>query len=401
MLKLDTIPFFDNHTHCISADSTPVEPLDLALAFCHGWGPVLPNGMALSTSAERSCCNAEYKKHAMNTGVFKMLICQLARYYGCEAEAETVAAERNRRTAQDGKAYVKALYEDSGVIAEVVDEGVPMNDPSLECFPVKVLRLFQMDPAIRRQLAVACSYDELYGWFEETVRRKKQEGYIGLKSHVLELLDEAPHDVSPKEGALYFESAKAGDRTAFGRVYLSLFCRALVLSQELRFSIHIHTGTTGNTGSDVHADQARKGEMLVSSNDPYLLCPLLRDQRYMAAYLVLLHGNYPDIRRAALMTHAFPNVYMDLSWVLPWTALGFDRSLSEALEIAVHDKLMLGTAQHNYPEMSWLAARLARQSLHRVLKDYVHKGLMSEAQAQATAEDVLYRNAQRLYGQCF
>lgn len=101
------------------------------------------------------------------------------------------------------------------------------------------------------------------------------------------------------------------------------------------------------------------------------------------------------------MTHAFPNVYMDLSWVLPWTALGFDRSLSEALEIAVHDKLMLGTAQHNYPEMSWLAARLARQSLHRVLKDYVHKGLMSEAQAQATAEDVLYRNAQRLYGQCF
>lgn len=49
MLELDTIPFFDNHTHCISADSTPVEPLDLALAFCHGWGPVLPNGMALGT----------------------------------------------------------------------------------------------------------------------------------------------------------------------------------------------------------------------------------------------------------------------------------------------------------------------------------------------------------------
>lgn len=229
------------------------------------------------------------------------------------------------------------------------------------------------------------------------MREKKAEGYIGLKSHVLELLDEIPHDVPPEEAASWFEKAKAGDRRAFGRVYLALFCRALVLSQELRFSIHIHTGTTGNTGSDVHADKSRKGEMLLSSNDPYLLCPLLRDERYMAAYLVLLHGNYPDVRRTALMTHVFPNVYMDLSWVLPWTALGFDRNLSEVLEIGMHDKLMLGTGQHNYPEMSWLAAKLARQSLQRVLEEYIAKNLMDEAQAQVTAEDVLYCNAQRLY----
>ena len=97
------------------------------------------------------------------------------------------------------------------------------------------------------------------------------------------------------------------------------------------------------------------------------------------------------------MTHAFPNVYMDLSWVLPWTALGFGRNLSEVLEIGMHDKLMLGTGQHNYPEMSWLAAKLARQSLQRVLEEYIAKNLMDEAQAQVTAEDVLYCNAQRLY----
>lgn len=401
MLKLDAIPFFDNHTHCISADNTPIDALDLALSFCHGWGPILPADMPLGVSAERPCCNEEYARHAMNTGVFKTLICQLAQYYGCEAEAETVAVERNRRTTHDGKSYVKALYEDSGVIAEVVDEGMPMNDPSLAGFPVKVLRLFQMDPAIRRQLSVSSCYEELCAWFEATVREKKRERYIGLKSHVLELLDEVPHDVSPDEGALYFKRAKAGERQAFGRVYLSLFCRALVLSQELNFSIHIHTGTTGNTGSDVHADKDQKGEMQIFSNDSYLLCPLLRDKRYMAARLVLLHGNYPDIRRAALMTHAFPNVYMDLSWVLPWTALGFERNLSEALEIAMHDKLMLGTGQHNFPEMSWLAARLARKALEHVLSGYVAQGLMSEKQAMETASDVMYRNAQRLYGCTF
>ena len=59
-------------------------------------------------------------------------------------------------------------------IAEVVDEGVPMNDPSLQCFPVKVLRLFQMDPAIRRQLAVSGSYEELRSWFENMVHEKKK-----------------------------------------------------------------------------------------------------------------------------------------------------------------------------------------------------------------------------------
>lgn len=134
MLKIDHLPLFDNHTHCISVGSAPVSALDLALAFCHGWGPVLPYSVRLGTSAELCCCDAEYEQHTLNTGVYKTLICQLARYYGCEANPETVVQERNRRTSLDGMAYAKSLYEDVGIAAEVVDEGVPMNDPSLIAF---------------------------------------------------------------------------------------------------------------------------------------------------------------------------------------------------------------------------------------------------------------------------
>ena len=60
---------------------------------------------------------------------------------------------------------------------------------------------------------------------------------------------------------------------------------------------------------------------------------------------------------------------------------------------------MLGTGQHWYAEMVWLAAFIAKKALARVMKQFAEDGLLSERQAKASARMVLSENALKLYGQ--
>ena len=48
--------------------------------------------------------------------------------------------------------------------------------------------------------------------------------------------------------------------------------------------------------------------------------------------------------------------------------------------------------------MSWLAARIAKSALARVMDRQVERGLLSAEQAEETADQLLYKNALRLYG---
>ena len=385
MFDFTSVPFFDNHTHRINVQNRAITPLELAIAFVHGWGPLNPPDKPLGASAEVANCTPEYEYHVMNMGVVKVLINRLAQKYGCAADAETVIAERNRRTLADGYGYAKSLYEEAGIIGEVVDDGAPFGSPELACFPTKIYRLFQMDPYVRKLLKTAGSFGEMKAAFDAGVRERLAEGFIGIKSHVLELCTRPPRIVEDSEAAACFDAAQAGDQAAFETVYLALFEHVLMLTQELDFTVHIHTGCTGNPND------------LKTCTDPYAMEPVLRDHRYYAAHIVFLHGNPPDFGHDAWVCHAYPNVWMDLGWSLPWLSMNMESILEEVLSMAPHSKIMLGTGQHDHAEMSWLAASVARSALANVMERQVERGLLSREQAIETAEQLLYRNALRLY----
>ena len=386
MFDFTSTPFFDNHTHRIDVQNREIRPIDLGIAFVHGWGPVNPKDRPLGNSAGVGNCTPEYEYHVMNMGVVKVLINQLAMRYGCEADAEAVVRERNKRTLSDGYGYAKSLYEEMNIIGEVVDDGAPFGDPALSCFPTKIYRLFQMDPFYRKLLKSCSSYSELKAAFDSGIRERLAEGFIGLKSHVFELCSIPLRVVEDDEAANYFEAAQGGDRIAFETVYLAIFEHALEMTQELNFTVHIHTGCTGNPND------------LRTRTDPYAIEPIMRDHRYYAARIVFLHGNPPDFGHDAWVCHAYPNVWMDLGWSLPWLSMNMEAILEQVLSMAPHSKIMLGTGQHDHAEMSWLAAKIAKSSLANVMESQVRRGLLSEAQAIETAEQLLYKNALRLYG---
>ena len=89
---------------------------------------------------------------------------------------------------------------------------------------------------------------------------------------------------------------------------------------------------------------------------------------------------------------------MDLGWSLPWLSLNMEQIIDEVLGMAPSTKIMFGTGQHNHAEMAWMSARVAKMALANVLNRKVDAGLLSEDQAREIGEQLLYRNAARLYG---
>ena len=385
MFDFSSIPFFDNHTHRIDVSNREIKPIDLGIAFMHGWGPINPTDQPLMLSAEVPNCTPEYEETVMNMGVVKVVVNLLAKKFGCEATPEAVIRERNKRTAQDGYGWAKELYEEEKIIGEVVDDGAPFGDPALGCFPTKIYRLFQMDPFFRKLLAECSTYEELRDRFVQGIRDKIHEGFIGIKCHIVEIRYRPLYVTEEEEAKASFAAAKAGDQTAFENVYMVMFEKVLMLTQEMNFSVHIHTGCTGNPHD------------LKSKTDPIGIAPIMRDHRFYAAHICFLHGNFPDIRHSALVAHSYPNVWIDISWSLPWLSLNMEQILEEVIAMAPHNKIMLGTGQHNHAEMAWTAAKVAKISLARVMDKLVSHGLLAENQATEIAEQILYRNAMKLY----
>ena len=127
------------------------------------------------------------------------------------------------------------------------------------------------------------------------------------------------------------------------------------------------------------------------------MAPYLKKHKFYATKIVFLHESFPFTRNAAIMAYNFPNVYLDLSQTLPWQSLLFPRCLEDALSITPHDKIVLGTGQHWYAEMAWIASYIAKRSMERVMTTFVEDGLLSEAQAKRSARLVLGENGMKLY----
>lgn len=372
-------PFFDNHTHLLNMDKFEIVPAELALNFLHGYRDEVD-------ANNTPVASAEWVGHVSELGVVKTLVSFLSRYLNCEATLEAVVEARNRAARDDYAAYIKGLYQDQNILAEVLDSELPIDSPKISCFPVKVLRLFRYEDVYFSLLKTEDSFAVLWDKLEQAVRQAVAEGFIGLKGHVGEKFTMAVREVTPEQAEAVFAAAKSGNRQACEDVYFAMFSKLLLLCQELDVTLHLHSGCTG-----------LRSNPDVPQLDPLLMVPFLKQQKYMKSKIVFLHQSYPYTRNAALMAFSFPNVYVDLSWVLPWMSLSYKNCIEDALSIAPHSKILLGTGQHHYPEMVWMAAKIAKRALKDALEEMVDREVLTEEQAVKTAQMVLYGNGTRLY----
>ncbi len=384
MLDFSQAPVIDNHCHPLDTAKSAMTPELLAREFFHGMGDLPKAGV----KGRHWGATDELRYHFPFMGVVQTMVCQLARVLECPPELEAVAAERNRRTSESFTDYVRLLYQDGRISATVLDTGVPVNDPILSLMPGRVMRLFQMSPAVKRLLDEAESYTELLRSYQEAVETAvRRDGFVGVKAHLAEEVGFGVEPVSAIEAETAFGPAKKGDPEAYRRLYVALFCATLLQGQELGVPIHLHAGITGGVWNGP-----------ISNADPFLLVPLLTRPEFLQTKVVLLHGAHPWIMHAAAVAHALPHVWVDMGWTTPWISLRLVECYREIVGMAPLSKVMIGSGGHGTPEIAWLAAVTAKIALREVLGDAVRLSLMAERQAERVGRMILHDNAARLYG---
>ena len=385
MLDFAHIPVIDHHSHPFDHEKATLDPESLARVFFHGMGDIPKIDIK---KAKLWGATAELRHHLWHMGVVQTMVCQLSKILGCPAELEAVASERNRRTAESFGGYAKLLYEDAGIVVSILDTSLPNNDPLLDLIPGKRMRLFQMDPLIEKLLQQAESYQQLLSKYQETLDRSvKQDGFIGVKSHLAEQIGFGIEPVSDAEAKAIFPGAKAGDLKAYEKLYAAIFTTTLLQCQELGVPVHVHSGCTGGLWNGP-----------ISNADPFLLAPLLRRPEFLKTRVVLLHAAYPWLQHAAELSHTFPHVWVDMSWTTPWVSLRIVECFREVIGIAPLSKITIGSGGHDSPEIAWLSAKMAKIALGEALGDAVRLGLMVTQQAEKAGRMILHDNAARMYG---
>ena len=162
-----------------------------------------------------------------------------------------------------------------------------------------------------------------------------------------------------------------------------LIRRTLEVAKENGRAFHFHCG-----GRDPDND-------LVHDN-PEVLFPLLIDVQDQP--VVLVHSGYPWVREAAYIASVLPNVYLELSELIPW---GFGQ-VEWALEMLVGTvpaaKLLYGSDEAGEPEAFWISALLARRALERVLDGFVERDYVTAGHAERLGAMVLGESCRALHG---
>src|SRR6266496_4396491 len=132
---------------------------------------------------------------------------------------------------------------------------------------------------------------------------------------------------------------------------------------------------------------------------PLELRDVLSEPGYRLMPVVLLHGCWPYVREGAYLAAVYGNVYLDLSFAIPFLSVAEMTSMARAaVGTAPATKLMYSSDGARVPELHWAGAHDGRRVLGEVLGELVSDGDLSLAEARQAGERILRGNARRVYG---
>lgn len=381
LLDLSEYPVIDHHSHGHGSGMKDPETWNFTSMYYHG---LRDDGTMPKGSNQMS---DELKYHISQAGIILTSVAQLSELYGCADTLEAVVAARHKRIMEDSDGYIKLLYNKAKIKAIVFDGGSmkAVDPPSI---PAKTWYLVPNDEILKDSLKKSDSLAALRKLYIEGISNAlKDKKFIAVKCHIGENVSLAVTEIPVSEVEAVFADAKKGDAAAFKKVYLLAFNDLAHYCSEQGVPIHMHTGTTGDLFKTP----------LAETLDPFLLIPYLSRPELKKLKIVLLHAGNPWIRNAAHMAYNFPNVYLDMGWVFPWTALAHNLILEEVMSIAPMSKVFYGAGCHTGPEPAYIGAMVIKRSLTSALSDLIEDKFLTKRQAEEIAHQILHSNAERLY----
>jgi uncharacterized protein len=159
--------------------------------------------------------------------------------------------------------------------------------------------------------------------------------------------------------------------------------RLLAIARESDRPVHFHCG-----GGDADINLAHAGPTSI-----FRLLVDVQDQP-----VVLVHSGYPWIREAAYIATILPNVYLELSELIPWGWGQVEWALEMLVGTVPAAKLLYGSDEAGEPEAFWASALLTRAALERVLAKFVDRDYLNPADAGRLGRLVLAGACRRLHG---
>jgi predicted TIM-barrel fold metal-dependent hydrolase len=310
---------------------------------------------------------------------------------GCEPTEEAILEVRNSTPLDQ---YARKLFDAGNWRAFLLDTGY--YNP--EAYTVQGMseltgrptaEIMRLETTMETLIADNTSLRQVEDALRESVRTSRDRGIVGLKSIAAyrgglqverRTFDEA-NTIFPslKETARRYGHVRLSDRTMLDYLLRAALEEAAAIEMPVQF--HVAFG-------DDDAD--------LRTANPLQLRNLLTDPAFRRVPFVLLHC-YPYVREAGYLAALYAHVFVDVSLTMPLTAHGSIAAFSEVLELAPVSKVLFATDAHSMPELFYAGSLHGRQALARILELLVAEGMISTAQADAAAEDILYRNSARIY----
>jgi hypothetical protein len=314
----------------------------------------------------------------------------LSWHLGCEPTREDVTRARAAAVEDDAVEYTMGLLEAAGVVAVLSDEGFPQPpipaDEFARTIGVPVHRVARLEPWILAHRD---------GTFDGLVSAVEAEAGDAARD---------PNCVAYKSIVAYRTGLDVGDpqiaeaRAAFDRwredgwresrehakpVRDFLIRRLLAVAKEHDRPVHFHCG-----GGDADINLAYAGP-----TSAFRLLVDVQDQP-----VVLVHSGYPWVREAAYVASILPNVYLELSELIPWGWGQVEWALEMLVGTVPAAKLLYGSDEAGEPEAFWASALLARSALERVLARFVERDYVSVDDAVRLGTLVLAESCRTLHG---
>jgi hypothetical protein len=372
-----TIPVVDNHCH----------PLELA--------PTLKSPEEWRRYFSEAVDDGKGNLVTVGTAYYRRLISAMAQFHGVDNDEEAVLSARASLSPEE---LARRLFHDAAIEGVVVDLGYP---PAGACFTREDFvestgsaygALLRVELLFQQRIAECSRYDELVERLRDDLSDLRGAGYLGLKSIAgyrtgLNIERWSSDDVQTAFRAAREEAANTGAvRLGHKPLLDTLLHLALLQANQDELPVQFHVGYGDHDVDLLHAS-------------PLLLRALMEDDAYRQLPIVLLHSCWPYFREGAFLASVYHNVYLDVSYGIPFLGAAELRTVTRAiLGTAPFGKIMYSSDGARVPEIFWMAAHDGRRILSSVFDEMIGAGDLTVDQCRGVAEQLLRANALALYG---
>lgn len=391
---------------------------------CHAFLPHMETARNVSLA---QLLHWTYAPEEENTNLllYRRVLRELSRILTCDSSDEKKILEARDNAYPAGNRekqieYVDKLFDDARISWLFFDTGYPSSqypdsydaDPrSLsEVFAKQKFNfIFRLDELMWRLFKQNLPFDDMLDRYTRGLRKAvKQDGCIAFKSANAYCFGLDIHDSDEQDAKKAYEELRRkgfltvsiGEKMSkFPYFYPTLpepiakektlrdflTCRGIEESTKLDVPIQVHTGV-----GDTPIINPYKF-------NPIYLIDILKDPKFEKAKFVLVHAGYPYVEEMGWLVNGFPNVYTDLSEMIPWMHFGIRQKMLQLMEMAPMNKVMYGSDGGKFPESYWIAAILVKQELSNALQELIDSRYIDEDYAYKVGGWILSENAKRVY----